>query len=256
MLRQTVAARPNHWLVACHHAFVGDLMNIRLPAQLALMAVAGVALASAGLAQSSKSPPATAQPWSQTVSKEQGKEFDAKQIDLIKKVSAYFNQMGDVKGTFIQTSADNKRLRGKFYFKRPGRFRFEYFAPSKQVIISDGKYMAVQDHDLKTDDRYGLDQTPFRVLLRKDVDLLNDAKILEVGENDDKIVLSLQDKSPDTVGRIKVFLQKKQHLELREWITTDSQGLDTRVELTEFQKADDLDANLFVPPPIALQKVQ
>jgi outer membrane lipoprotein-sorting protein len=233
-------------------------MHLRLAGRAALVAVAALAICGAALGQGSKAPP-PAQNWSQTVTKEQGgegQEFDAKQLDLIRKVTNYFNQMGDVKGTFIQINADNKRQRGKFYFKRPGQFRFEYGAPSKQVIISDGKYMAIQDHDLKTDDRYGLDQTPFRVLLRKDVDLLKDAKILEVGETDDRIVLALQDKSPDTGGRIKLFLQRKQPVELREWVTTDSQGLDTRVELTEMQKADDLDANLFVPPPIALQKLQ
>ena len=56
-----------------------------------------------------RSAPAT---WTQTVSKEPavaGEEFDKKQIELIQKVNAYFNQMGDLKGGFVQTSADNKR---------------------------------------------------------------------------------------------------------------------------------------------------
>jgi outer membrane lipoprotein-sorting protein len=229
-------------------------------AQLAFTAMAGFGLIGPGVAQSVKGPtPAAVPSWNQTVTKEggvAGQEFDAKQIDLINKVTAYFNQMGDMKGLFVQTSADNKRLRGKFYVKRPGQFRFEYSLPSRQIVVSDGKYLAIQDHDLKTDDRWGLDQTPFRVLLRKDVDLLRDARILEVGEIEDKIVIALQDKSPDTPGRIKLFLSKKPAVELKEWITTDSQGLDTRVELTEFGKAENLDPGLFVPPPIALQKLQ
>ena len=187
-------------------------MHARHPVQLALTAVAGVALAGTALAQAHKSPPQPPPNWNQTVTKEAdaaGQEFDAKQIDLIQKVTTYFNQMGDMKGNFVQISADNKRLRGKFYIKRPGQFRFEYNLPSKQIVVSDGKYLAIQDLDLKTDDRWGLDQTPFRVLLRKDVDLLRMPRILEVGETDDRIVLALQDKSPDTPGRIKLFLQKK-----------------------------------------------
>jgi outer membrane lipoprotein-sorting protein len=230
-------------------------MQLSLAGRAALTVVAALAVGGVALAQGSKSPPAN---WSQTVTKEQGdgQQFDAKQLDIIYKVTNYFNQMGDIKGTFVQVNPDSKRLRGKFYFKRPGKFRFEYNLPSKQVVVSDGKYMAVQDHDLKTDDRYGLDQTPFRVLLRQEVDLLKDAKILEVGETDDRIVLALQDKAPETVGRIKLFLQKKQPHDLREWITTDSQGLDTRIELGELHKVDELDANLFVPPPIALQRIQ
>ena len=93
------------------------------------------------------------------------------------------------------------------------------------------------------------------MLLRKDVDLLRDAHILEVQDVDDVIVLALQDRNPDNPGRIKLFLAKKPNLELKEWITTDSQGLDTRVELTEMNKADDLDPNLFKPPSDFDQKV-
>lgn len=230
-------------------------MPARRLVQLATLALAAGALVGSALAQGAKTPP---QNWSQTVTKEPeaGQELDAKQVALIHKVSTYFNELGDMKGTFVQLSPDNKRLRGKFYLKRPGQFRFEYNLPSRQIIISDGKYLSIQDLDLKTDDRWGLDQTPFRVLLRKDVDLLRDARILEVGEVDDKIVVALQDKSPDTVGRIKLFLQKSPALELKEWITTDSQGLDTRVELQDFAKAENLDPKLFIPSAVALQRVQ
>jgi len=231
-------------------------MQARHPVHVALMAAVAVALAGTALAQGTKSPP-QAPNWNQTVTKEaevSGQEFDAKQIELIQKVTTYFNQMGDMKGNFQQVSADNKRLRGKFYIKRPGQFRFEYNPPSKQIIVSDGKYLIIEDHDLKTDNRWGLDQTPFRLLLRKDVDLLRDARILEVGETEDRIVIGLQDKSPDTPGRIKLFLLKKPAVELKEWITTDAQGLDTKVELQDFGKAENLDPRLFVPSSVALQK--
>jgi outer membrane lipoprotein-sorting protein len=185
-----------------------------------------------------------------------GIELDNHQLALIKKVSLYFNQMGDLKGAFVQTSADNKHAHGKFYVKRPGRFRFDYGAPSKLVIISDGEYVDIQDHDLKTDDKVALDQTPFRVLMRKDVDLLRDARFLEVQDVGDVIVLVLEDKSPDNPGRIKLHLAKKPELELKEWVTTDNQGLETRVELREVSKADNLDLGMFKPPPIALEKLR
>jgi outer membrane lipoprotein-sorting protein len=116
--------------------------------------------------------------------------------------------------------------------------------------------LIIQDHDLKTDDRVSINRTPFRVLMRKDVDLLRDARILEVQEVDDVVVVSLQDKDPDNPGRIKLFLVKKQGLELKEWITTDAQGVDTRVELVELSKVDDMDANIFKPAQIAIQKLQ
>ena len=91
--------------------------------------------------------------------------------------------------------------------------------------------MIIQDLDLKTDDRWALDKTPFRLVLRKDVDLQRDARILDVGETDTRIYVSLQDKDPNTPGRLKLLLSRKPTMELKEWITTDSQGLDTHVEL-------------------------
>jgi len=237
-------------------------MHARISAQLAAIAVVALVPAWA-LAQDAKkpvppNPVGAGGTWSQTVNKEAaiaGEEFDKKQMELIQKVTTYFNQMTEIKGLFVQTSADNKRVRGKFYVKQPGRFRFDYNAPSRLVILSDGQYMAIQDFDMKTDDRVELDRTPFRVLLRKDVDLLRDAHILEVKEVDDVIALALQDRNPDNPGRIKLFLGKKPNLELKEWITTDSQGLDTRVELTEVAKAESLDPALFRANSMVFQRL-
>jgi outer membrane lipoprotein-sorting protein len=238
----------------------GSYMHARFLAYLAILATLALAPMSVEAQDKKPVPPnpvGAGGNWTGTVNKDaaiSGEEFDKKQMELIQKVAAYFNQMSEIKGSFVQTSADNKRQRGKFYFKRPGRFRFDYNPPSRLVILSDGKLMAIQDLDLKTNERIDLDYTPFRVLLRKDVDLLRDARILEVGEVDDVIVLALQDRSPDTAGRIKLFLTKKTELELKEWITTDAQGLDTRVELTEISKAQDLDPELFKPSNQVFQK--
>ena len=177
-----------------------------------------------------------------------------KQIEAIQKVNLYFNQLMSLKGTFVQTSADGKRLRGKFYVQRPGRFRFDYARPSMLVIVSDGKYVAIQDHDLGTDDRWGLERTPFQMLLRKDVDLLRDARFFEVQEADNLISVTLEDKGADSSGRIKLLLSKKPALDLREWTAKDAQGLDTRVELSDVVKPDDLDPTLFNPASVSLQK--
>ena len=174
-----------------------------------------------------------------------GITLDEKQTELVKIVSKYFSDLKSMKGAFVQTGADNKKMKGKFFVLRPGRFRFDYALPSKQIIISDGENLAIQDLDLYNEDRVALDQTPFRLLLRKDVDLLRDAKIVEVQEAQDLIVLGIQDRSPDTPGRIKIFLATKPSLELKEWVTTDAQGLDTRIEVSELIRSDDLDGNLF-----------
>ena len=167
------------------------------------------------------------------------------QTELVHKVSGYFSEISTLQGNFVQTSADNKRMRGKFYVKRPGRFRFDYARPSRQVVVSDGRYLAIQDLDLNNEDRVALDDTPFRLLLRSDVDLVRDARIMEVQESEDLLVVGIVDKNPDTPGQIKLFMSTKPTLELKEWVTKDAQGLDTRVQVSDLTKSAELDAALF-----------
>ena len=223
---------------------------VAAPAAKAAPAAPAPAAAPAAKPAAPAAPPAAtaAKPgedgWTGEVSKN-GLVLDERQTEAVKIVSNYFSDLKGLKGLFVQTGADNKRMKGKFFVKRPGRFRFDYSLPSKQIIISDGENLAIQDLDLNNEDRVALDQTPFRLLLRKDVDLLKDAKIIEVQQAEDLIVVAIQDKSPDTPGRIKLFLSTKPSVELKEWVTTDPQGLDTRIEVSELIKSDDLDANLF-----------
>ena len=183
-------------------------------------------------------------------------ELSSQQIALVEKVNAYFNQMTALKGAFVQTSAGGARLRGKFYVQRPGRFRFDFARPSRLVIVSDGRQVAVQDHDLKTDDRWELDQTPFGVLLRQDVNLLRDARFFEVQESDDTIVVAFEDKSQLVPGPLKMILAIQPTLELRKWITKDLRGQDTLVELSEIVRVDDFDADWFKPASVALERLR
>lgn len=174
-----------------------------------------------------------------------GLTLDARQMELVQKVNDYFNGLENMKGQFVQTTSDNKRLKGKFFMKKPGRVRFEYSLPSKQLVISDGQQIAIQDLDINTDDRVTVDQTPFRVLLRKDVDLVRDARILEVQEAADLLIVALQDKSKDSTGRVRLFMATTPALELKEWVTTDAQGTDTRIEVSNLDRNEQIDAGLF-----------
>lgn len=227
--------------------------GIRVCRSTALAATACLVLAwgvSGAAAQDKKAPenPAGAPGWNTKATAEPATAavtLDAQQMDIIKRVNDYFNTLENLKGAFLQTTSDNKRLRGKFYLKKPGRARFEYSPPSKQLIISDGQQIAIQDLDISTDDRISVDQTPFRVLLRKDVDLIRDARILEVQESPDLLIVALQDKSKDSPGRVRLFLAKTPDLELKEWVTTDAQGIDTRLEVSALDKSQVIDAALF-----------
>ena len=196
--------------------------------------------------------------WPAVIAKEPGAEGSSltdAQISAVNTVSTYFNGLDTLKGVFLQTDPDRKQAKGRFYVKRPGLFRFDYGAPSRKVMVSDGRFLAIQDPDLKNPDTFEMDQTPFRLLLQKDVDLMRDARIIDAKQADDLIVVSLQDKSPDAPGKIQLFLSTKPEVALREWVITDAQGLETRVEVSELDKSGGIDPRLFIRENPAFKKM-
>jgi outer membrane lipoprotein-sorting protein len=174
-----------------------------------------------------------------------GVTLDPTQTAAIAKVNAYFNGITHLQGRFAQKDPDKKVSKGTIYISRPGKFRFEYSRPSRKIIVSDGKYLAIQDLDLKSEDTYELDNTPFRILLRKDVNLLRDAKIHNVTELNGEIILTMSDKNPSVAGTITVLLRSLPAVELMGWATTDGQGLRTVVQVSELTAPENLEEKLF-----------
>ena len=112
-------------------------------------------------------------------------------------------------------------------------------------IISDGEYLAVENHDLRTADRYPLDATPFKLLLSEEVDLLNDARILSIDKGEDVLILTMEDKTGESAGQIRLFFRTDPELQLKSWIITDAQGTTTRIDIAELQRDVQLSAELF-----------
>jgi outer membrane lipoprotein-sorting protein len=184
----------------------------------------------------------------------EGQTLDAAQMASVKKVDDYFGQISNLRGRFAQTTSDKKQSRGKFYISRPGKFRFEYAPPSQLVTLSDGKFLHVEDHDLKNVDRFDLDATPIWVLLRKDVNVSRDSVVFQLQEADDLLVIGLKSKG-DLGGWVRLFFVKSPAFELKEWETSDAQGIITRVELSELDRTQVNDAKLFVSSGVGLPGV-
>ena len=71
-------------------------------------------------------PAAATSPWAKPISRDAsvvGEQLDKKQVELVQKVSGYFNQMGDMKGLLCANQRTTTSAPGaNFYVKRPGRF--------------------------------------------------------------------------------------------------------------------------------------
>ncbi len=173
---------------------------------------------------------------------------------FIEKINAYMQKFNDLEGQFIQTNPDNAIQKGKFYVLRPGRMRFDYNRPSRMRIVSDGQYLSIEDHDLKTVNRYPLESTPFRMLLTKNVDLRRDARILALSNTDTSLSVTLADRTGQSAGQIQLFFSLPD-IELKEWVITDAQGLHTRIEISNITFEKKLANSLFASSKIGLDNV-
>jgi outer membrane lipoprotein-sorting protein len=194
--------------------------------------------------------------WQTTVTNKGGSlaALDDKQAAALKDINAYFNAIGDLRGKFLQTDAQQQQQKGEFYIKRPGKFRFVYGAPSQLVILSDGETLSFEDYDLKKADRYPVETSPFRILLGKDVNINRDANIKELSVTDDLVSITLQDKSPDSEGQIQLFFVKSGgKMELKEWQIAGPQGDNTRVEVANIDRDKPVDPSYFENAPLELQ---
>ncbi len=169
------------------------------------------------------------------------KDMDDETKAFVQSVSDYFNAINFMEGRFVQTNPDNQKANGRFYVNRPGKLRFDYAPPSKLRIVSDGRWLSIEDHDIKTFDRYPLSSTPFKLLLAEKVDFLKDAKIVDISRSDTVAIISVADKDDDSSGQLKLFFSIPE-LQLVQWVITDPQGLDTSIEISEMvldqKKAD------------------
>ena len=156
-----------------------------------------------------------------------------KQAQAVTRINAYFNGITNLQGRFEQVDPNNKRSSGRFYVQRPGKIRFDYAPPSALRIVADGSFLAIEDSSLKTVEKYPIKSTPFRLLLAATVDLGRDARIVGVESQQGSLAISLEDKSGDAAGRIKLMFDANPDLKLKQWQITDAQGLTTSVTVAD-----------------------
>lgn len=175
--------------------------------------------------------------------------IDARNIDAqdkadLDRVSAYLSSLTDMQGNFLQVGPDGSLAEGKFYLRRPGRLRFEYTPPQHMLVVADGTWVAVKDGFSATQ-RYPLGSTPLGILLQKHVDLASEVRVLSVERQPGVLRVKLQDKSGNAPGDLTLVFDEPS-LQLRQWVVTDAQGLQTTVALRGIQSGLRADNALFV----------
>jgi outer membrane lipoprotein-sorting protein len=170
----------------------------------------------------------------------------AQQISL-NAISNYLNNLQTAKGAFTQVTDDGTISTGTIYIKRPGRIRFEYNPPDKQLVLASGG--AVVIYDPKTNEppeTYPLARTPLSIILAKNVNLSRARMVVGHKSDGKSTTVKAQDPEHPEYGNIELVFTANP-VELRQWVINDDGGNRTTVILGELDKKARMNNLLFNP---------
>ena len=170
---------------------------------------------------------------------------------LIAQAESYLNDQKGLTANFLQVAADGSTRTGKAWLERPGKMRFEYDPPDKQLLVAGFGLLVYYDPDLNQTTNIPLGSTPLGILLAKQVDLNSGGVVVtqiqrQPGEDD--ITLVRKDK-PQEGSLTLVFSTNP--LELHQWVVKDAQGNQTRVSLYDIAPGGPYPDSLFEFQPPA-----
>ncbi len=160
-------------------------------------------------------------------------------------LSAYLNSLTTVEASFVQVNADGSKSKGKIYIQRPGRARFEYAAPDRNLVIAAGGQVIIFDaRSNEPPEQYPLARTPLNLILARDVDLRAARMVVGHKEVGDVTVVKAQDPKHPDYGTIDLIFSANP-VALKEWIITDDIGNQTSVTLSDLVAAPNFSASMF-----------
>lgn len=172
-------------------------------------------------------------------------------------VSDWFSNLASIQADFTQTVVDSdgeqvQDSRGQVWIERPGRFRWDYRTPYRQLIVSDGKQLWTYDEDLEQatvkDLDVALSSTP--AMLLSGYRPLSEVMTWEAeGESDGTAWFRLQPREQDSsVENVRIGFRDRQ-LDTLEVV--DGFGNHTHIRFAGLQRNRSLDDRLFhlkLPP--------
>ncbi len=148
-------------------------------------------------------------------------------------LSDYLNSLTTAESRFTQFNADGSRAEGQIFIKRPGRVRFEYAPPDRNLVLAAGGQVAIFDgKSNQPPEQYPLKRTPLNLILAEKVDLGRAKMVVAHVEDGTTTRVRAQDPEHPEYGSIEMVFSANP-LALRQWVITDDAGGQTTVILGE-----------------------
>jgi outer membrane lipoprotein-sorting protein len=165
---------------------------------------------------------------------------------VVDQAESYLQSLRTAQAKFTQTGNDGRQATGTFYLSRPGRLRFEYDPPVKDLVVADGLFVYFFDGETGQQSNAPTDQTLANFLLRRNIKLRDDVTVTNVGKSTRGLLLiTLVQTDRPSDGSLTLAFEENP-LRLKKWRVVDATRAITEVELTDLQTNIKLPASLFV----------
>ena len=160
-------------------------------------------------------------------------------------LSGYLNSLTSFQADFVQVNADGSKSKGVVYVQRPGRARFDYAAPDKNLVIAAGGQLVIFDaRSNQPPEQFPLARTPLNLILAQSVNLGAAKMVVGHQEVGNSTIVRAQDPKHPDYGTIDLVFSANP-VALTKWIITDDIGNQTSVSLGELQTGQSFLPSLF-----------
>ena len=161
-------------------------------------------------------------------------------------VNKFFENLNTLEADFIQVSSSGNVSNGKIYFDLPGKLRIDYSKPNNLLITCKGFWIVIQDRNLKTTNNIPLNQSPFAILIEKQINFFNKTIKAEFENKLGIISLTIKSSNNEQAGQLILEFSEKP-LNLKRWIIKDNFGDITTVLIQNAKYNKKLSHLLFFP---------
>lgn len=168
----------------------------------------------------------------------------AQQLSL-SALSRYLNSFSTAQADFTQINPDGTISTGRLFIHRPGRVRFEYDPPERNLVLAAAGSVNIFDaRSNQGPTVYPLRRTPLNLILAANVDLTRERMVVRHYVEGPTTVVVAQDPEHPEYGSIQLVFSANP-TELRQWIVTDDMGRETTVVLGDMRTGVQISPQLF-----------
>jgi outer membrane lipoprotein-sorting protein len=164
--------------------------------------------------------------------------------EVVQQAQTYLQNLGPLTANFLQVAPDGSTRTGKAWLQRPGKMRFQYDPPDRQLLVAGFGLLVFHDPAVNQTTNLPLSATPLGILLAKQVELSGDVTVTGVGHQPGEVLITMIRTGKAEQGNLTLVFSTDP-MELRQWAVTDAQARVTRVSLYDITPGGPFRNSLF-----------